>query len=378
MHDIPLSLYIHLPWCERKCPYCDFNSHQVDVIPEQDYIDQLLADLDWAIPRIGDRSVQTLFIGGGTPSLFSGSAIDRLLNAIGNRLQYAPDMEATMEANPGSAEAEKFSAFRSAGINRLSLGVQAFNDNQLRTLGRVHSSEQAHRAIEMAVSAGFSRINIDLMHGLPEQTDAQALQDIQQAIAHNIEHLSWYQLTIEPNTAYYRTQPELPAEDTLSTIQRRGESLLHSQGFNNYEVSAWAKPGQACRHNLNYWSFGDYIAIGAGAHGKLSTANGEVMRYWQTRQPQHYLDRCAAQPAGQRVLSKDDLRFEFILNTLRLTRGFTLTQYEQRTGLDRATLEPELSQTLEQELLQQQGEHIKTTALGRRFLDTVTGLFLCD
>ncbi len=377
MNPVPLSLYIHLPWCERKCPYCDFNSHAIADIPENTYVDALLADLDWALPHVDGRQVQTLFIGGGTPSLFSGAAITRLLTGIKNRLHCANDLEATMEANPGSAEADKFRAFFEAGINRLSLGVQSFDDAQLKALGRVHCAQQAHRAIEAAMNAGFKRINLDLMHGLPGQSAREACEDIRSALSWQTEHLSWYQLTIEPNTAFYKQPPQLPVDDTLADIEDAGIELLQNAGFTRYEVSAWAQDNAACRHNLNYWQFGDYLALGAGAHGKLTdTASGKVRRYWHSRKPEDYIRRAGTKPAGERELSAQDLRFEFLLNALRLTDGFELSQFTARTGLDVNSLSPEIEQAVAQGLLTNDGKRIATTSLGRRFLDSVTSLFL--
>lgn len=377
MSDIPLSLYIHLPWCERKCPYCDFNSHTRTDIPEDAYVDALLADVEWVLPQVAHREIKTLFIGGGTPSLFSGKAITRLLTGIKARLHCADDIEATMEANPGSAEAEKFRAFFDAGINRLSLGVQSFNDKQLKALGRVHSSSQAHRAIEAAMTAGFTRINLDLMHGLPEQSAAEACEDIQTALSWQTEHLSWYQLTIEPNTVYYKQPPLLPVDDTLADIEEAGAQLMQHAGLKRYEVSAWAKPDAHCRHNLNYWQFGDYLALGAGAHGKLTDSHtGKVERYWHSRKPEDYMQRAGTAPAGQRQLSAQDLRFEFLLNALRLTNGFNTSTFTTRTGLDITALSPEIDRAIEQGLLVKHDQEIITTALGRRFLDSITGLFL--
>ncbi len=266
----PLGLYIHLPWCERKCPYCDFNSHESSHIPEQRYVEALLADLATDLPLVQGREVDTLFIGGGTPSLFSAAAIAQLLAGIASRVALADSLEATMEANPGSAEADKFAGFAQAGINRLSLGIQSFDDKRLQALGRIHNSDQAHAAIELARTSGFDSFNLDLMHGLPGQSRAGALADLRHAITYQPPHLSWYQLTIEPNTVFHKRPPLLPVEDTLADIQDDGEHLLASEGYNQYEVSAYSTQGFECRHNANYWSFGDYLGIGAGAHGKIT------------------------------------------------------------------------------------------------------------
>jgi oxygen-independent coproporphyrinogen-3 oxidase len=375
----PLSLYIHLPWCERKCPYCDFNSHETQQIPEQDYVDVLLRDLEGDLALTLGRPIATLFIGGGTPSLFSAPAILRLLTGIGSLLALSPDLEATMEANPGSAEADKFADFRAAGINRLSLGVQSFDDTRLRALGRIHNSDQARAAIGHARAAGFTNFNIDLMHGLPGQTPASASADLGTALTFDPPHLSWYQLTIEPNTVFHNRPPELPVEDALADIQQAGEQILAAAGYHQYEVSAYSHAGFHCRHNLNYWSFGDYLGIGAGAHGKISFADGRVERYAKTRQPAAYM---AASPAGytanRQTVPPTDLSGEFMLNALRLNDGFDLARFTAATGLAPAALQPALRQFLGQGLLEMEGERVKASALGRRFLDTVVAGFFPD
>ena len=377
MQSPPLSLYIHLPWCERKCPYCDFNSHETENIPEQDYIRALLADLDGDLHLAAGRTVETLFIGGGTPSLFSAEAITYLLGGIRERLDVSADLEATMEANPGSAEARKFQGFREAGINRISLGVQSFNNKQLTSLGRIHSAEQAHSAITMARAAGFENFNIDLMHGLPGQTPTDAAADLEQALAYDPPHLSWYQLTLEPNTVFYKRPPVLPVEDVLADIQDEGEALLAQAGMSQYEVSAYSRPGKQCRHNLNYWSFGDYLAIGAGAHGKITEASGAITRYAKTRSPQDYLRADPGEfTASSRQLSSGETIEEFMLFNLRLNRGFYEGEFEQRTGLSIAVVETRLNSLVDKKLLDRQGSHITTTELGRRFLDSVIAEFL--
>ncbi len=372
----PLGLYVHLPWCERKCPYCDFNSHEADTVPESAYIDSLLMDLRMQSPWVGGREVQTLFIGGGTPSLFSASGISRLLRGIGDTVSLAKGLEITMEANPGSAEAEKFAGFRAAGVNRISLGVQSFTDPQLQTLGRVHDAEQACAAVEMVRTAGFTNYNIDLMHGLPGQTAADAARDLEQALRFDPPHLSWYQLTLEPNTVFYKRPPTLPVEDCLADIQDAGEQLLHARGYQHYEVSAYSRPGVPCQHNLNYWRFGDYLAIGAGAHGKVTGRDGAVRRYRKTRQPALYMADQQGRRARWQLLSREDLCAEFLLYTLRLAEGFTLTQFSNRTGLPVTQLQPQLGTLIREELLQQTGNRVSTTTLGARFLDTVIGRFL--
>ncbi|TXS90659.1 radical SAM family heme chaperone HemW [Parahaliea maris] len=373
----PLGLYIHLPWCERKCPYCDFNSHERHDLPEQAYIDALLRDLEGELPRLQGRSVSTLFIGGGTPSLFSAGAIARLMSGIAERLPLEADLEATMEANPGSAEAEKFAGFRAAGINRLSLGIQSFENEQLSALGRVHSAEQAYAAIGMARAAGFDNFNIDLMHGLPGGTREQAAKDLRQALGYEPPHLSWYQLTIEPNTVFHKRPPLLPVEDTLADIQEAGESLLREGGLDSYEVSAWSQPGRECRHNLNYWSFGDYLAIGAGAHGKATHANGRIERYAKRRQPDDYLAAAAGGfEVGQRWLDESELPGEYMLNTLRLAGGAPLANFPRYTGLDTAVIQPTLDSLCERGLVELTSDRrVRCTVVGWRFLDSVVGEF---
>lgn len=376
MQPPPLALYIHLPWCERKCPYCDFNSHEARVIPQEAYVDALLRDLEGDLELARNRPVETLFIGGGTPSLFSPGAISRLLAGIGSLLQLSPDLEATMEANPGSAEAGKFAGFRAAGINRLSLGIQSFDDACLQALGRVHDSDQARAAIEYAGAAGFASFNIDLMHGLPGQSAAAAETDLRTALGFAPPHLSWYQLTIEPNTVFHKRPPQLPSEDALADIQQAGEALLAAAGYGQYEVSAYSRPGLRCRHNLNYWSFGDYLGIGAGAHGKITDADGRIRRYHKTRQPADYLAACSGTfTAGSRELERADIVGEFMLNALRLNEGFTRDLFEARTGLDLAVIEPQLLKLQERELLVCDHRGIRASALGRRFLDSVIAEF---
>jgi putative oxygen-independent coproporphyrinogen III oxidase len=372
----PLSLYIHFPWCERKCPYCDFNSHEAEVLPEAPYIKSLLEDLECDLHYTRGRPIDTLFIGGGTPSLMSSAGLARLMAGLAERLELSPQLEATMEANPGSAEAEKFASFHHAGINRLSLGIQSFQDDQLRQLGRVHTGDQAHAAIEMAKMAGFERLNLDLMHGLPGQSTAMACRDLQWAINHQPPHLSWYQLTIEPNTVFHSRPPVLPVENTLAEIQQQGETLLAEAGYRQYEVSAYSRPGAQCRHNLNYWNFGDYLGIGAGAHGKITTVDGAIHRYSKRRQPRDYLAaRADGYLASSHVLAEDEIAGEFMLNALRLNRGFSLEDFTARTGLPSSHLQPQLNQLMEKKLLQLNGSQVSTTALGGRFLDTAVAAF---
>jgi putative oxygen-independent coproporphyrinogen III oxidase len=372
----PIGLYIHLPWCERKCPYCDFNSHEASNFPEDEYVAALLRDLRHDLPLLHQRTIDTLFIGGGTPSLFSGEAIHQLMQGIATLAPVSPQLEATMEANPGSAEAEKFLAFREAGINRLSLGIQSFRDQQLEALGRVHNSDQAHAAIEYAVNANFNSFNIDLMHGLPNQSIDAACADLDSALQYQPEHLSWYQLTIEPNTVFHSKPPTLPVEDALADIQLEGEKLLAESGLQQYEVSAYSRSESYCQHNRNYWSFGDYLGIGAGAHGKITSPDGSIQRQAKKRQPKDYL---AAQSsdfvASKRKLDRNEAIGEFMLNALRLNDGFSLSQFTQRTGVEALAIEPKLDSLCERELLVRSADSIRASEMGRRFLDTVIGEF---
>jgi len=372
----PLALYVHLPWCERKCPYCDFNSHETQQLPEQAYIEALLRDLDSELPRLQGRSLTSIFIGGGTPSLFSAGAIARLMRGIGDAVSLSSDCEVTLEANPGSAEVSRFAGYRDAGVNRLSIGVQSFDSAALNALGRVHDCEQALAAAGIAKAAGFTHINLDLMHGLPGQSPAQAAADVIQALAQSTGHLSWYQLTIEPNTRFHRQPPVLPDDDALADIQAHGEILLEGAGFARYEVSAWSRPGSQCRHNLNYWTFGDFLAIGAGAHGKHTCGDsGVIERYWKTRKPDDYLARSDDFVAGSRQLGETELAGEFMLNALRLEAGFTPMLFESRTGLPVHDLAAPLERMIADSLLEQDLHGIRATPLGRRFLDTVVAEF---
>jgi oxygen-independent coproporphyrinogen-3 oxidase len=374
----PLGLYIHLPWCQRKCPYCDFNSHETGEIPQAAYVDALLADLERDLPLVPGRVVRTLFIGGGTPSLFEPASIARLLAAIGSRLELAGDLEATLEANPGSAEAEKFAGFREAGINRLSIGIQSFSDDCLSALGRVHDAAQARRAVAMAQAAGFDSFNIDLMHGLPGQSPGSAVSDLRAALEFDPPHLSWYQLTIEPNTRFYSRPPPLPDEETLADIQTQGEALLASAGLRQYEVSGYARPGYECRHNLNYWTFGDYLGIGAGAHGKITGRDGRVRRYSKTRMPDAYLAAGGDCIAGVRELDRGDISGEFMLNALRLRDGFSTDLFESRTGIGFAGIASSVEGLTGRGLLEYDAHGVRVTALGGRFLDSVVAEFLPD
>ena len=374
------GLYLHLPWCERKCPYCDFNSHvsEQKQLPEQQMIAAMLADLDDDIETYGARAITSIFIGGGTPSLLSVSAIETLLGGIDQRLSLRDGIEITMEANPGSSEYAKFKGYKSAGVNRLSIGVQSFDDMKLHQLGRVHSSGEARAAIKAAQNAGFDRINIDLMYGLPEQTIAQALADLSAALAFDTGHISWYQLTIEPNTVFYSQPPILPDDDYTADIADAGERLLHERGYQRYEVSAYAKPQQQCQHNLNYWRFGDYYGIGAGAHGKLSSAES-VVRTAKQRMPERYMTpRHNDRKALVRSLDPASLKAEFMLNALRLRDGVPATLYPVTTGRPMTDIMPEWTQLIQEELMAPSTTQLVTTDLGWRFLNTVIARFLDD
>jgi oxygen-independent coproporphyrinogen-3 oxidase len=373
-------VYVHLPWCVRKCPYCDFNSHEVkEVFPEQAYVDALLRDLEQDLPRVWGRRVMSVFIGGGTPSLFSAEAIDRLLSGLRARLPLAPDAEITLEANPGTAEAQRFRDYRGAGINRLSIGVQSFHDDTLQALGRIHGRREAIAAAELAHGAGFDNFNLDLMFALPRQTLAAAREDVATALALAPTHLSYYQLTLEPNTRFYAKPPLLPDEELAWAIQQQGQRLLAEAGYAQYEVSAYARAARQCRHNLNYWQFGDYLGLGAGAHGKLTdAAQQSITRLAKPRHPQHYLDG-AGTPAGiqsERRLTRAEAGFEFMLNALRLTEGFAPALFAAHTGLPISQVEAPLRAAEERGLLEWSLTRIRPTEQGRRFLDDLVGMFL--
>ncbi|MCC6209491.1 MAG: oxygen-independent coproporphyrinogen III oxidase-like protein [Burkholderiales bacterium] len=368
----PLCLYVHFPWCVRKCPYCDFNSHErAGPLPEREYLAALLRDLEALLPSVWGRRIHAIFLGGGTPSLFSAAAIDELLSAIRSRLHVEPDAEVTLEANPGTAESARFRGYRDAGVNRLSLGVQSFDDGALRALGRIHSAHEARRAIGMAMAA-FGNVNIDLMYGLPGQTFAMLRADAREGVRHGVPHLSAYQLTIEPNTAFFSRPPALPGHDATADMQLEVENVLREAGFEHYETSAFALPGRRCRHNLNYWEFGDYLGIGAGAHGKISFAD-RVTRQEQVRQPREYL---AAGARSERIIAARELPFEFALNALRLIDGFDAGLYAARTGLPALTIEAALRAAEAKRLLERRGGRIAPTGLGRRFLNDLVALFL--
>ena len=379
----PLSLYIHIPWCARKCPYCDFNSHESSEIPEKQYVQQLLADLQQDLLYVQGRQLDSIFFGGGTPSLFSAESIKAILDGVQEKIYFADKIEITLEANPGTAESEKFHGFRNAGVNRLSIGVQSFQQRHLQALGRIHDGQQAVLAVKMAQDAGFKRINIDLMHGLPGQTVDDALSDLQQAIDLGVSHISWYQLTIEPNTVFYRQPPPLPAEEALWDIQQAGLALLQKNNFNQYEVSAFAYADnhhdQQCKHNLNYWQFGDYLGIGAGAHGKITLpTENRILRYSKTRLPRHYLERESSFLAEKFDLAAADLPFEFMLNALRLSDGVPKELFAERTGLAQATIETVWGNLQSRDLTGDDQSRFVTSPHGYLFLNDVITTFMLD
>ena len=369
----PLALYVHLPWCVRKCPYCDFNSHERQGdLPLREYVLALIRDLEMMLPSVWGRRLVSIFIGGGTPSLFPAEEINLLLSEIRARLPVEPDAEITLEANPGTAEAARFRGYRDAGVNRLSLGVQSFDDAMLKALGRVHSADEARCAIGMALDI-FGNVNIDLMYGLPGQTLALARADIEEGARFGTPHLSAYQLTIEPNTVFFSHPPKLPEHDACADMQGIVEATLAQAGFEHYEISAFARPGRRCRHNLNYWEFGDYLGIGAGAHGKLSFAD-RVTRHERVKQPREYL--ASTGDVAQRVIAAGELPFEFALNAFRLVEGFPAELFPQRTGLPWTALEAGLKRAEEKGLVARDLQRIRPTDRGRRFLDDLQQIFL--
>lgn len=377
---IPLSLYVHLPWCVKKCPYCDFNSHQMrEEIPEQAYIAALLTDLEQDLPAIWGRRLHTVFIGGGTPSLFSGQAIQNLLSGLRARLSISPQTEITLEANPGTVDEDHFAAYRQAGINRLSIGVQSFDSAQLTRIGRIHDAEQAHRAIEVARQAGFDNLNCDLMFAQPEQSADSALADLRTAIELGADHISWYQFTIEPNTQFAHQPPVLPDDDERHAMQEQGQALLAKQGYKQYEVSAYAKPGHSSQHNLNYWQFGDYLGIGAGAHGKITEPQeGRITRTVRKRHPKEYLPLVGQAAAVEKSQLGESAQviFEFMLNALRLRDGFEFSLFEERTRLSRELLKPMLAEAEQKKLIECSVAGVRHTDLGWSFLNDTMALFL--
>lgn len=375
----PLALYVHVPWCVQKCPYCDFNSHQAEgTIPETEYVAALISDLQAALPLIWGRPVVSVFFGGGTPSLLSPEAIDELIAAFRALAMLAPDAEITLEANPGTVEAEKFAGFRRAGVNRLSLGIQSFNDAHLAALGRIHGAAEAKRAAQLA-GEHFASFNLDLMYGLPGQTLTQALSDVETAVAFAPPHLSCYQLTLEPNTRFAAFPPELPEGDLCADMQEAIEARLADAGYTNYETSAFARPDKQCRHNLNYWYFGDYLGIGAGAHSKL-TLHDRVLRQMRWKHPKAYLDKTrSGQPVQEESqVAVDSLPFEFLMNALRLADGFHPALFEARTAQPLAVIMPQLKAAAAEGLLALGPERIAPTEKGRRFLNILLERFLAD
>ncbi len=373
----PLSLYVHVPWCVQKCPYCDFNSHTAPTaIPEAAYVDALVADLESALPLVWGRRVVSVFIGGGTPSLLSGEAVDTLLTAVRSRLQLLPDAEITLEANPGTAEAARFAAYRAAGVTRLSLGIQSFDDRHLRALGRIHDGDEARRAIELAAQH-FERFNLDLMYGLPGQTLAEALVDLDTALSFAPPHLSCYQLTLEPNTRFAADPPDLPEADACADMQEAIETRLAGAGYRHYETSAFARPGYQCQHNLNYWLFGDYLGIGAGAHGKL-TMHDRVLRQMRWKQPTQYLQQATAgQPVHEEhTVAAGELPFEFMMNALRLVDGFDPALFEARTTAPLLAIESELRRAEADGLIERSPQRIAPTLRGQRYLNELLRRFL--
>ena len=373
----PLSLYIHIPWCVQKCPYCDFNSHALKgEVPHEEYVRHLLADLDNDLPLTGGREVGTIFIGGGTPSLLSSEAMMLLMDGVRARLPLSPTAEITMEANPGTVEADRFSGYQRAGINRISIGVQSFSPQKLQRLGRIHGPEEAKRAAHLAADLGLRSFNLDLMHGLPDQSLEEALDDLRQAIALNPPHLSWYQLTIEPNTLFSSRPPVLPDDDALWDIFEQGDKLLTAAGYQQYETSAYAKPGYRCEHNLNYWRFGDYLGIGCGAHGKLTQPDGRIIRTTKTRHPRgfmagNYLDR-------QHEVVDSEKPFEFFMNRFRLLEAAPREEFSRYTGLNESVIRPQIDEALEKGYLTETPEQWQITHKGKLFLNSLLELFLAE
>jgi oxygen-independent coproporphyrinogen-3 oxidase len=379
----PLSLYVHIPWCVQKCPYCDFNSHALKTeLPELDYIDALIDDLETDLMAYqlvnGQRPLHSIFIGGGTPSLISPAEIGRLLTAIEARIPFSDTIEITMEANPGTVESGRFEGYRQAGVNRISIGIQSFQDDKLQRLGRIHGSQEAIKAIELAKSAGLNSFNTDLMHGLPDQSIADAISDLKQAIALDPPHLSWYQLTIEPNTLYYSKPPTLPDDDDLWDIFEQGHALLTEAGYQQYEISGYSKPGKQCQHNLNYWRFGDYLGIGCGAHGKISFADGRIVRTVKVKHPRGYLQADKPYLSEQISVVDSERPFEFFMNRFRLLEACPKQDFIDRTGLPLTTIEANIDWAIEQHYLQDSGVQWQITEHGKLFLNDLLAAFVED
>lgn len=376
----PLSLYVHLPWCVRKCPYCDFNSHAAKAdTPFDDYVEALVLDLEIDLPLVWGRPVHSVFFGGGTPSLFSAGQIRRLIDAIRSRLVLAPAAEITLEANPGTVEHDRFTAYRDAGVNRLSLGAQSFSDASLERIGRIHGRAEVEAALAAAREAGFDSVNIDLMYGLPGQSVESAVTDVETAAAAGTDHLSHYQLTIEPNTAFHASPPDLPDDETAWSMQERCAEVLQAAGFRQYEISAWARPGRECLHNLNYWRYGDYLGIGAGAHGKITLpAEGEIRRRIRKRGPADWMRgvRDGSPLAEDRALGRDDRVFEFFLNQSRLIGGVDSGQFSERTGLSWDSVTDRVESAVSRGLWRWEGRYLVPTSLGWRFVNEIQALFL--
>ncbi|MEA1987620.1 MAG: radical SAM family heme chaperone HemW [Pseudomonadota bacterium] len=377
---LPLSLYVHYPWCVQKCPYCDFNSHTLKAdIDEAVYINALITQLERILPQVWGRPIKSIFFGGGTPSLISEEGLNRFLSQARALLGFAPGIEITLEANPGTVDFEKFAGFYQAGVNRLSMGIQSFDDEKLAALGRIHSSDEAHKAIEAAKSAGFSNFNLDLMFALPNQTLEQAIADVDQALSYEPPHLSHYQLTLEPNTPFYKNPPVLPNDDQAWSFQQACQQRIAQAGYEHYEVSAYAKKGHQCLHNLNYWQFGDYIGLGAGAHGKITMApEGRVFRTQMPASPGGYVEAMKQENTGRtHWLDSDDAIFEFMLNALRLQKGFDLSLFQLRTGLEQASIAPILESLINQQLITV-SEHnwLQLTTKGQQYLNNVVSAFL--
>ena len=380
----PLSLYIHIPWCVQKCPYCDFNSHGIKQgqsesdIPEKEYIMHLLQDLEADVEKYQPGEVQTIFIGGGTPSLFSAEGLANLLTGVKSRIAVAPNAEITMEANPGTVEAERFSGYVDAGVNRISIGIQSFDNDKLTRLGRIHDGNQAIKAAAIARSVGLNTFNIDIMHGLPDQSVTNALDDLKQAIALSPPHLSWYQLTIEPNTLFHSKPPTLPEDEILWDIQEQGDKLLTDAGYQQYEISAFSKQGEQCQHNLNYWRFGDYIGIGCGAHGKLSLQDGRIIRTAKVKHPKGFMDLTRNKCFSETIIEPEELGFEYFMNRFRLLEPCPKSEFYERTGLSLVEHgnQTQLDIALNKGLLTETETHWQVSDLGKRYLNELLSLFL--